>query len=150
MSKGKPINVEYQTLVILWLALLASQAIFFAIVWFAKPEIFTAEARGSILHNLPLVTVVFTAIAILFFVLSFVLKRQYMRRAARDHDAGCVQTGLLLGCVLSEVSSVLGLVLAFVFNHPYFYLWLALGALGIFLHFPRKGNLDAATSTSVR
>ena len=144
MAKGKPINVKYQTLVVLWLALLSSQALFFAIVWFAKPEIFSAETRGPILNNLPLVTVVFAAIAILFFVLSFVLKRQYMHRAVEDQDAGCVQTGLLLACVLSEVSSVLGLVLAFVFSHPYFYLWLALGALGIFLHFPRKGNLDAA------
>src|SRR6478609_689581 len=145
MSKGKPIKVEYQTLVAIWLALIISQLVFFAIVWFAKPEIFTAESRGSFLHNLPLVTVVFAAIAILFFILSFVLKRQYMRRAVEDRDASCVQTGLLLGCVLSEVSSILGLVLAFAFSHPYFYFWLALGALGIFLHFPRKGNLDAAT-----
>ena len=146
MAKGEPINVKYQTLVVLWLALLSSQALFFAIVWFANPEIFTAETRGSFLQNLPLVTVVFAAIAILFFILSFVLKRQYIRRAVQDHDAGCIQTGLLLGCVLSEVSSILGLVLAFVFSHPYFYYWLALGTLGIFLHFPRKGNLDAARS----
>jgi hypothetical protein len=145
MVNRKPIQVEYQTLVVMWLALLSSQAIFFAIVWFARPNIFSAEARGSFLSNLPLVTVVFAAIAILFFVLSFVLSRQYMRRAVRDHDSGCVQTGLLLGCMLSEISSILGLVLAFVFNHPYFYFWLALGTLGIFLHFPRKGNLDAAT-----
>jgi hypothetical protein len=149
MANRKPIQVEYQTLVVMWLALLASQAIFFAIVWFARPNIFSADARGSLLDNLPLVTVVFTAIAILFFVLSFILSRQHMRRAVRDHDASCVQTGLLLGCLLSEVSSILGLVLAFVFNHPYFYLWLALGALGIFLHFPRKGNLDAATADGI-
>ena len=146
MSKGEPIKVKYQTLVVLWLALLSSQALFFGIVWFARPGILTTEARGSILHNSPLVTVVFAAIAILFFVLSFVLKRQYMRRAVQDRDASCVQTGLLLGCMLSEVSSILGLVLAFVFNHPYFYFWLALAALGIVLHFPRKGNLDAASS----
>src|SRR4029079_12877430 len=120
MAKGKPIQVEYQTLVVMWLALPSSQVIFFAIGWFARPNIFSAEARGSFLDNLPLVTLVFSAIAILFFVLSFVLSRQYMRTVARDHGAGCVQTGLLLGCMLSEFSSILGLVLAFVFNHPYF------------------------------
>jgi hypothetical protein len=146
MGKGKPLKVEYQTLVAIWLALLISQLVFFGVVAFAKPEIFAAETRGSFLHNLPLVTVVFAAIAILFFVLSFVLRAQYIRRAIQDQDAGCVQTGLLLGCVLSEVPSILGLVLAFVFSHPYFYFWLALGALGIVLHFPRKGNLDAARS----
>ena len=146
MSKRKPIKVEYQTLVAIWLLLLISQLVFFGVVSYTRPEIFTAEARGSFLHNSPLVTLVFAAIAILFFVLSFVLTRQYMRRAARDRDASCVQTGLLLGCVLSEVPSILGLVLAFVFDHPYFYFWLALAALGIVLHFPRKGNLDAASS----
>ena len=144
MAKGKPITVEYQTLVIIWLALLTSQVMFFALVWFLKPEIFSAGSDAPFLGSLPLVTVVFSAIAILFFVLSFVLSRQHMRRAVRDQDAGCVQTALLLGCALSEVSSILGLVLAFAFDHPYFYIWLALGALGVFLHFPRKGNLDAA------
>ena len=34
MAKRNPINVEYQTLVVIWLALLSSQAIFFAVVWF--------------------------------------------------------------------------------------------------------------------
>ena len=144
MAKRTPIKVEYQTLVIIWLALLASQAVFFAYIWFTQPEIFSPGARGSFLSGLPLVTVVFAAIAILFFVLSFVLSRQHLRRAVQDQDTSCVQTGLLLGCALSEVSSILGLVLAIAFSHPYFYLWLALGALGIFLHFPRKGNLDAA------
>ena len=92
-----------------------------------------------------LITLVFAALALVFVLLSFVLSRQHMRRAIQDQDAGCVQTGLVLGCALSEVPSLLGLVLAFVFDHAYFYLWIALGALGILLHFPRKGNLDAAT-----
>jgi uncharacterized membrane protein (DUF485 family) len=143
-AKRHPITVEYQTLVVIWLGLLASQVVFFFVVWFAKPELFSAPAKDSPLGTTPVVTVVFAAISILFFVLSFVLSRQHMRRAAQDRDAGCVQTGLVLGCALSEIPSLLGLVLAFVFDHPYFYLWLAFGALGIFLHFPRKGNLDAA------
>jgi hypothetical protein len=67
-----------------------------------------------------------------------------MRRAIRDKDAGCVQTGLVLGCALSEVPSILGLILAFAFDHPYFYLWIIVGTLGVLLHFPRKQNLDAA------
>lgn len=145
MKNKNPVKVSYQTLVVIWLALLASQVLFFFIVWFTKPGILDTEMQRPFLGSLPLITVVFAAIAILFFILSFVLSRQYIRRAARDRDAGCVQTGLVLGCALSEVPSILGLVLAFVFEHPYFYIWLAFGALGIFLHFPRKGNLDAAT-----
>jgi magnesium-transporting ATPase (P-type) len=153
----KPIQVKYQTLVVLWIALLFSQAMFLVLVWFVKPELFAAgpsrTARDgfsiAFLHDMPLVTVVFAAIAIIFLLLSFVLSRQHMRRAVEDQDAGCVQTGLILGCALSEVPSLLGLLLAFAFDHPFFYLWIALGIFGILLHFPRKGNLDAATYRSI-
>jgi hypothetical protein len=55
-----------------------------------------------------------------------------------------MQTGLMLGCALSEIPSILGLILALAFDYPYYYLWIALGAFGVLLNFPRKGNLDAA------
>jgi hypothetical protein len=144
MAERKPVKVEYQTLVVLWFALLTSQMVFLVAVYFAKPELFSFELSRSFFGHIPLVTLVFAASALLFFILSFVISRQHIRRAVRDHDAGCVQTGLVLGCALSEVSSLLGLILAFAFDHPYFYVWIALGTLGILLHFPRKGNLDAA------
>lgn len=148
MSKRKRVTVEYQTLVVVWGALLISQAVFLAVVYFAKPELLTFDTTRSFFGEEPLIPLAFVASALAFVVLSFVLSRQHMRRAVRDQDAGCVQTGLVLGCALSEVSSVLGVVLAFVFEHPYFYLWIALGTIGILLHFPRKGNLDAATYKS--
>lgn len=144
-KRNKPMHVEYKTLVVIWFALLTSQVLFLLLVYFFKPELFVLDASKSLLADKPLITLVFAGLALVFVILSFVLSRQHMRRAIQDQDAGCVQTGLVLGCALSEVPSLLGLVLAFAFDHPYFYLWIALGALGILLHFPRKGNLDAAT-----
>src|SRR5215212_2398058 len=143
MSKTKPIRVEYQTLVIIWFSLLLSQVLFLVAVYFLKPELFLFDTSRSFLGDNRYVTIAFAALAFVFFILSFVLGRQHMRRAIQDKDAGCVQTGLVLGCALSEVASIFGLLLAFLFDHPYFYLWIALGTLGILLHFPRKGNLDA-------
>ena len=145
MAQGRPVTVKYETLVIIWLALLVSHVMFLAIVWYLKPELFAFGSSRSFLGDIPLVTIVFVAIAIVFLLLSFVLSRQHMRRAVQDQDASCVQTGLVLGCALSEVPALLGLVLAFVFDHPYFFLWIVAGALGILLHFPRKGSLNAAT-----
>ena len=144
MSKNKPIQVEYKTLVVLWFALLSSQILFLVLVYFLKPELFTYDPTRSLLTDEPLITLSFAAIALVFVILSFVLSQQHMRRAVRDKDAGCVQTGLVLGCALSEVPSILGLILAFAFDHPYFYLWIIVGTLGVLLHFPRKQNLEAA------
>lgn len=55
------------------------------------------------------------------------------------------QTGLVLACALSEVCSLLGVVLAFVFDYQYFFLWIGLGVIGILFHFPRKDALHAAS-----
>jgi hypothetical protein len=149
MSDRKPIRVEYQTLVVTWLALLMSQVLFFILIWFIKPDLvseryLSAESIREILGGQPLITIVFAGSALIFFVLSLVLSRQHMRRAVRDRDASCLQTGLVLGCALSEIPSLLGVILAFAFDYPYFYLWIALGALGILMNFPRRSNLDAA------
>lgn len=148
MSDRKPIRVEYQTLVVTWLALLMSQVLFFILIWFIKPDLvseryLSAESIREILGGQPLITIVFAGSALIFFVLSLVLSRQHMRRAVRDRDASCLQTGLVLGCALSEIPSLLGVILAFAFDYPYFYLWIALGALGILMNFPRRSNLDA-------
>jgi Na+-translocating ferredoxin:NAD+ oxidoreductase RnfD subunit len=138
------VRVKYQTLVSLWGALLASQIIFLVIVYSIKPDLFTLDFTQPFLGKHPIVIVLFAAVAIAVFVLSFLLRNQHMRRAIRDQDTSCVQTGLLLGCALSEISSILGLVLAFVFDYQYFFAWIALGLVGVLLHFPRRTNLLAA------
>jgi F0F1-type ATP synthase membrane subunit c/vacuolar-type H+-ATPase subunit K len=150
MNNRKPIKVQYQTLVVIWFALLMSQVLFFLFIWFSKPELISARYLSAssireVLGTQPLIIIVFAGSALIFFLLSQVIARQHMRRAVRDRDATCIQTGLVIGCALSEISSILGVILALLFNYPYFYLWIALGTLGILMNFPRRSNLDAAT-----
>ena len=145
----RPVRVEYKSLVVIWFALLISQGLFLAIVMIVKPGIISAAGNADPLGDKPLIVLAFAVAAVAFFALSIILGRQHMRRAIVDHDQACVQTGLVLGCALSEVCSVLGLVLAFVWNYPYFFLWMILGTLGILINFPRKGTLDAAAIREV-
>jgi hypothetical protein len=149
MSANKPIKVQYQTLVGIWAALLMSQIVFLAVAYFVKPGLFSSQYLSAGFSQLagpkPLIIIVFSASALVFFMLSQAIARQHMRRAVRDHDATCIQTGLVIGCALSEISSILGLILALFWEYPYFYLWIALGALGILMNFPRRSNLTAAS-----
>jgi len=145
MPKGKPITVEYQTLMVMWVGLLISQLLFIVLIWFIKPGLISLDTSRPFLGEKPLIIIVFGGSALVFFFLSQVLSRQHIRRAIRDQDASCVQTGLVIGCALAEISSILGLILALAFDYPYFYVWLALGIFGVLLNFPRKGSLDAAT-----
>src|SRR5215218_1102792 len=143
------VKVKYATLVIIWGALLVSQLMFLLVIYLIKPELFTFDFSQPYFGKHPIVTVLFAAAAVSVFVLSFVLRNQHIRRAVIDQDAGCVQTALVLGCGLSEISSVLGVVLAFVFDYHYFYFWIALGVIGILCHFPRRGHLHAAGDKNV-
>lgn len=146
MTKSKtPIKVEYKTLVVIWAALLMSQIIFVFVIFIVKPELFTFDFSRSFLGDQPLITLVFAVGGIAALALGFVFRNQHMARATADRDASCVQTGLVLGCAFSEACSLLGVILALAFNHPYFWIWMALGIIGILLHFPRRGNLEAVT-----
>jgi hypothetical protein len=106
------------------------------------------DTGAPIFGEQPLIIVAFAASALVFLVLGFVISRQHIRRAELDQDAGCVQTGLVLGCALSEVPSIFGLLLAFIWEYQYFYFWIVLSIIGILIHFPRRGDLDAATYKS--
>ena len=47
MSDKKHIKVSYQTLVVLWFAMLTSQVLFLGLVWFIKPELLADAATNA-------------------------------------------------------------------------------------------------------
>lgn len=149
-KQSSGIKVKYETLVIIWAALLMSQLLFLLVVFVAKPELFRFDFTQPLLGDQPLVVLLFAVMAIVLLVLSFVLRNQHMRRAVADQDASCIQTALVLSCALSEGCSILGLILAFAFDYQYFFLWIALGLIGILFHFPRREKLLAASYKGVR
>ena len=44
-----------------------------------------------------------------------------------------------------EDADQVGLALAFMFSYQYFFLWIALGMIGMLLHFPKRADLAAAS-----
>jgi hypothetical protein len=143
-----PVTVEYKTLVFIWAALLVSQLVFLVLILIVKPALFVPDLSRPLMGSQPLVTLVFAVGGIAALVLGFMFRNQHMARAAVDHDASCVQTGLVLGCAFSEACSLLGVILALAFNYQFFWVWIGLGIIGILFHFPRRGNLEAATHKS--
>lgn len=89
--------------------------------------------------------IAFAFLALASFVLSFVMKKRSFEEAVAKQKIAFVQTGFITACALCEAISLLGVVLAFAFSHQYFFLWFALGSLGIILHFPRRENVIAAS-----
>jgi F0F1-type ATP synthase membrane subunit c/vacuolar-type H+-ATPase subunit K len=140
-------NVEgqYRVLTIIWLALLFSQLLFIALVFFAKPEVFRFDFSKPLLGNNAMMTGMFAALAISNLGMSFVLSRKYINQAIAEQKTELVQTATIIGCALCEAISLFGVVMAFAFSYQYFFLWCALGIMGTILHFPKRDNLVAAS-----
>jgi len=140
---------QYQTMMVLWAALLMSQFLFVLLIFVTRPKLFTFPPAGPLLGENALIVLVLGLAAVTSVAVSFFLRKQNVERGIATQNVGLIQSGLITGCVLCEVSSLLGVVLAFAFNYEYFFLWIALGILGMLLHFPRRGDIEAANFKKV-
>ena len=140
---------QYQTMMVLWAALLMSQFLFVLLIFITRPKLFTFPPAGPLLGENALIVLALGLAALTSVAVSFFLRKQNVERGIATQNVGLIQSGLITGCVLCEVSSLLGVVLAFAFNYEYFFLWIALGILGMLLHFPRRGDIEAANFKKV-
>lgn len=144
------IDQKYRTLTILWLILLFSQLLFVVVIYSAKSELFTVQTDQPLLGDNPPVVIGAAFLALTNLVISFVMRKGAIERGIAAQKPEYVQTALILGCAFCEAISIIGLVLAIAFGYQYFYLWLIVGFIGIFLHFPRRKHLyDASTRTNI-
>ncbi|HEX8370002.1 MAG TPA: hypothetical protein VF604_15755 [Pyrinomonadaceae bacterium] len=139
------VEQAHRTLVVIWFALLVSQALLPVVIYFAKPEAFKFDFSKPLLGENAMIIIVFALPAISNLALSFVLSRKNLNQAIAGQNIGLVQTAMVIGCALCEAISLFGVALVFAFSYQYFFLWFALGILGTILHFPGRDNLVAAS-----
>ncbi|MGI8836285.1 MAG: hypothetical protein ACR2H4_06565 [Pyrinomonadaceae bacterium] len=133
------LDKRYQTLVVLWFALLMSVGMYFLICLFAAPEI--ADPAGAAPNTL---LIVILLVGVLLVALSFLVKHKLLEGSVERQDMGLVQKSLIVACAMCEVSAVLGLLGRFLIGSRYYYVLFVFSALGIALHFPRRIQLQAA------
>jgi F0F1-type ATP synthase membrane subunit c/vacuolar-type H+-ATPase subunit K len=139
------IDQKYRTLAVLWLILLFSQILFIVVIYSAKSELFTVQSGQPLLGESPPIVIGAAFLAITNFAISFIMRKKAIERGIVEQKPEYVQTALILGSAFCEAISIIGLVLAIAFGYQYFYLWLIVGFVGIFLHFPRRKHLYDAS-----
>ncbi len=146
MQQNSNIEPQYKTLTMIWAALLSSQFLFLVVLYFAKPEVFRFDFSKPLLDGEnSFIIIAFALVGVSTFLMSFVMKSKFIKQAIDGQNVGLIQTAMIIGCALCEATTLFGLILAFAFSYQYFFLWFALGILGIILHFPRRENLVAAS-----
>ncbi len=135
----------YRILMIIWCALFMTQFVFFVVIYLAKPELFQFDFTKSVLSENPPVILIFAMLAVSNLMLSLFLRKKFIDRAIEEQRVTLVQTAMVLGCALSESISLIGLFLAFAFSYQYFFMFIALGIVGMVFHFPQRENIYSAS-----
>ena len=152
MNAEPSIEGQYHTMMVIWASLFMSQVLFLVLVYFTRPQLFRFDfarpflgesGRGS--GSTAALIIGFAVAAVTAVLFSFAFKRRLNERAAAEQNTAQVQTGFVIALALCEAASLFGLTLAFAFDYPYFYAWLALGIVGMILHFPKRDPLHAAS-----
>jgi hypothetical protein len=74
---------------------------------------------------------------------SFVLKSKQLARAIDEQSPQVLQSGYIVAWALCDAATLFGLAGIFVTKAAAFFALMALGALGLVLHFPKRDDLHA-------
>ena len=145
MNEPKPnLVAQYQSLVIIWGAILMSQIMFLVVLFVTKKELFEFRFDQPVTGQSGSMILGFAVVALTCVGFSFAFKRRFFERAVEQQEPNLIQTGTIIALALCEASSLIGLCLAFAFDYQYFFAWFVLGIAGILFHFPRQNDLLAA------
>jgi MFS family permease len=138
------LNKRYQTMFVLWFAMLMSVLMYFLFSLFVTPNI-SNEANNS---TMKILIVALSAVSTFCVIVSFPIKNKIMERSVERQDSLLVQKAMLIALAMCEVSALLGLLEHFVVGNREYYLLFLLAAGGMALHFPRRSQLEAASYQS--
>lgn len=134
-----------QKLTIVWAALLFSQLFLFSMVYFLKNHLISFDFTKPLDGGNPLLVGVFAMLSTTTFIISFVMRNRMIEQAVAEQNVGMLQSALIIAYALCESVSLLGFLLALTIEYQYFFIWFAVGIVGIILHFPKEKYLLAVT-----
>ena len=128
-------EAQYRTMLILWFAFLMTIVMYFVIT------LLIARQEGE---SNRVLTTVLSAASIAAVGSSFAVKKKFFARAIEEQQMRLVNTGFVVAAALCEVGALLGLVDFLVARDRYYFLLIGIAFLGMLLHFPKRGDLEAA------
>ena len=136
-NKAEPgVELRHRNILIMWAAILMLVPMYLVLIWMnSVPPDPEKSTLSFMLIGLSLVPV----------AVSFLAKQKLLAKAAELQRLELVQQAYVVAFALCEAALLLGLVTYFVTGSPYYVAAIAIGALGLLTHFPRKQHLLDAT-----
>lgn len=145
MNRHEKNRASHQTMMITWAMLVASQAFLGIFIYFAKAPLFRFDLSAPVFGDVAMTVTGAAAVAFAVIVASFIARSHFLAKAIELQKVELVQTAMILGSALCEAASLIGVFLAFMADYPYWWVFVAAGALAMLVHMPRRASIDAAT-----
>ena len=127
---------------VIWMALLISVVIYYAITHFVE--------RPEDVEPNPTLSLTLICVAVLAVLISFLIKSRLLSKAVDQQHIGMVQQAYVVTWAITEVAALLGLLDFFKTSDRYYHALFIIAALGLLLHFPRRESVvNAAFKNSV-
>ncbi len=142
MNQPNNVNTEamFRTWLTIWGAILMSCVMFALMAWFIGQP--TQLIGGD---NFMLIFPMLLIIALGTLAASFLLKSKQLAQAIAEQNPKILQGSYIVAWALCEAATLFGLLGIFVTKAAAFFALIALGALGLLLHFPKRDDLHATT-----
>jgi hydrogenase-4 membrane subunit HyfE len=129
-----PAEARRRGLLLIWGAQVLSLALLFFLTYAVRPE---ASRDGN--HTLAWVL---GAIGVMTFLISFLVKRKLLARAAAERRLDLGTTAYVLAFAMCEMTALLGFVAYLITGLSYALHSFIIAAGGMLLHFPARGVLE--------
>ena len=130
------VEQRHRNILILWAGILMVIPMYLVLIWInSVPPDPEKSTLALMLIGLSIVPV----------AISFLVKNKLLSKAVETQKLELVQQAYVVAFALCEAALMLGIVIYFVTGSPYYVAAIAIGALGLLLHFPRKQHLLDAT-----
>jgi len=130
------IETRLRTVRILWFALFTSVGFYYLLT------IFQNRREDQNPNNVLFIALVVVALVITF--VSFVIKEQFVRRAAEQQQPALLQQGYIVAWAFNEVPGLMGLFVFFATGNRYYFALFIISTCGQLLNFPRRLQVESA------
>ena len=140
-AKEKELKIErevdsnYNTLRIIWLAVVSVLVIIFVVTRLVKPE--TA--------SLKMLFWILLALGLMDLAASFIVKQVLLKKAFAQQKVEMVRSAYIIAFALCESIALFGLIAHFVTGVEQYYFFFVLSGFGIMLHKPQREDLLVAS-----
>ncbi|MDX6305324.1 MAG: hypothetical protein QOI77_2293 [Blastocatellia bacterium] len=129
------VDARYRVFLILWVAILISIGILFALALFIP-----SSGKGDQTFSIILLGLGFATVST-----SFVFKQQLLKKAIEKQQLQALMSAYIVSFALCESAALFALMDHFTTGSGYYRFGFILAAIGMVLHFPRKDHLRAVS-----